>query len=113
MDLVYEIQNEDKGKSYIEKIEISGNTKTRDKVIRRELAVSPGEVFDMVRVKRSKGRLEQMQYFDKVETEIDPTDIPNRKNLIIGVEEGSTGNFELGAGFSSVDNLVGFWIREH
>ncbi|MCI0535239.1 MAG: outer membrane protein assembly factor BamA [Verrucomicrobiales bacterium] len=108
MDLVYEILNEDKGQSYIEKIEIRGNTKTRDKVIRRELAVSPGEVFDMVRVKRSKGRLEQMQYFDKVETEIDPTDIPDRKNLIIGVEEGSTGNFELGAGFSSVDNLVGF-----
>lgn len=108
MDLVYQILNEDKGKSYIEKIDIRGNTKTRDRVIRRELAVAPGEVFDMVRVKRSKGRLEQMAFFDKVDTDIEPTDIPNRKNLIIGVEEGSTGNFELGAGFSSVDNLVGF-----
>jgi outer membrane protein insertion porin family len=108
MDLAYEVVNEDKGQSYIEKIDIRGNTKTRDKVIRRELAVSPGEVFDMVRVRRSKGRLEQMQYFDKVDTEIEPTDIPNRKNLIIGVEEGSTGNVEVGAGFSSVDNLVGF-----
>ncbi len=108
MDLVYQILNEDKGKSYIEKIDIRGNTKTRDRVIRRELAVAPGEVFDMVRVKRSKGRLEQMAFFDKVDTDIEPTDIPNRKNLVIGVEEGSTGNFELGAGFSSVDNLVGF-----
>lgn len=108
MDLVYEINEEEKGKSFIEKIEIKGNTKTKDRVIRRELAVAPGEVFDMVRVKRSKGRLEQMNYFDKVETQVEPTDIPNRKNLVIDVEEGSTGNIELGAGFSSVDNLVGF-----
>ena len=108
MDLIYEIRDEDKGKSFIEKIEIKGNTKTKDKVIRRELAVAPGEVFDMVRVKRSKGRLEQMQFFDKIETEVDPTDIPNRKNLVVDVQEASTGNIELGAGFSSVDNLVGF-----
>ncbi len=107
VDLVYEIDGEDKGISKIEKIEIKGNTKTKDKVIRRELAVAPGDVFDMVRVKRSKGRLEQMRYFDKVETEIDPTAVPNAKNLIIDVEEGPTGNFEFGAGFSSVDNLVG------
>ncbi|MBM3831750.1 MAG: outer membrane protein assembly factor BamA [Verrucomicrobia bacterium] len=108
MDLVYEIRDEDKGKSFIEKIEIRGNVKTKDKVIRRELAVAPGEVFDMVRVKRSKSRLEQMNFFEKVETETDPTDIPNRKNLVVDVEEATTGNIELGAGFSSVDNLVGF-----
>ncbi|MBI4324118.1 MAG: outer membrane protein assembly factor BamA, partial [Chloroflexi bacterium] len=108
MDLVYEIQDESKGQSFIEKIEIQGNTKTKDKVIRRELAVAPGEVFDMVRVKLSKGRLEQMNYFDKVETEVDPTDVPNRKNLVIDVEEGTTGHMELGAGFSSIDSLFGF-----
>ena len=73
VDLVYQIDGEEKGISRIEKIEIKGNTKTKDKVIRRELAVAPGEIFDMVRVKRSKGRLEQMRYFDKVETEMDPT----------------------------------------
>jgi outer membrane protein insertion porin family len=107
VDLVYEIVGEDRGVSRIEKIEIKGNTRTKDKVIRRELAVSPGDVFDMVRVKRSQGRLEQMGYFDKVETEVDPTLVANRKNLIIDVEEGATGNFEFGAGFSSVDSLVG------
>lgn len=108
MDLVHRVYFEERGVSYVEKIEIRGNTKTRDKVIRRELAISPGEVFDMVRVKRSKGRLEQMGYFDKIETEIEPTDIPSRKNLVIGLEEGSTGNIEMGAGFSSIDSLVGF-----
>lgn len=108
MDVVYEIRDEDKGKSLIERIDIKGNTKTKDKVIRRELAVSPGEAFDLVRVKISKNRLEQMQYFDKVDTEVQPTDVPNRKNLVIDVEEGSTGHVELGAGFSSIDSLFGF-----
>jgi outer membrane protein insertion porin family len=108
MDIIYEIRDEDKGRSLIERIDIKGNTKTKDKVIRRELAVSPGEPFDLVRVKISKGRLEQMNYFDKVDTEVQPTEVPNRKNLVIDVEEGSTGHVELGAGFSSIDSLFGF-----
>lgn len=108
IDLVYEIRDESKGASLIERIDIQGNTKTKDKVIRRELAVSPGEKFDLVRVKISKSRLEQMNYFEKVETDIEPTDVPNRKNLVIDVEEGTTGHVELGAGFSSIDSLFGF-----
>jgi outer membrane protein insertion porin family len=108
MDIVYEIHDEEKGKSFIERIDIKGNTKTKDKVIRRELAVSPGETFDMVRVKISKSRLEQMSYFDKVEVDPEPTEIINRKNLVIDVEEGTTGHVELGAGFSSIDSLFGF-----
>ncbi len=61
MDLEFQI---DEGqKYYVEKIDIRGNLKTKDKVIRRELAISPGEVFDMVRVKISKQRLEGLQYF--------------------------------------------------
>jgi outer membrane protein insertion porin family len=106
MDLEYRV--EEGQKSYIEKIEIRGNTKTKDRVLRRELAVAPGEVFDMVRVKVSKARLEGLQYFEKVDARPEPTDIPNRKNLVIGVEEKSTGNVSLGAGFSSVDAVVGY-----
>ncbi len=106
MDLEFKL--EEGQKSYVEKIEIKGNTKTKDKVIRRELAVSPGEVFDMVRVKRSKQRLEGLQYFEKVDTRPESTDIPNHKNLVVGVEEKNTGNVSLGAGFSSVDSIVGF-----
>ena len=106
MDLDFQL---DEGqKSYIEKIEIRGNTKTKDKVIRRELAVSPGEVFDMVRIKRSKQRLEGLQYFEKVDTRPEATDVPSHKNLIIGVDEKNTGNLTLGAGISSVESLVGF-----
>jgi outer membrane protein insertion porin family len=95
-------------KFYVEKIEIQGNTKTKDKVIRRELAITPGETFDMIRVKVSKSRLEQMQFFEKVEAKEEGTDVPNRKNLVISVEEKNTGNIAVGAGFSSVDSLVGF-----
>ncbi len=106
MDLVYEIEESEK--SFIEKIEIRGNIKTKDKVIRRELAVSPGEPFDMVRVNRSKNRLEQMGYFEKVDAQPEPTDVANHKNLVIGVEEKNTGNLVLGAGFSTIDQVVGF-----
>jgi outer membrane protein insertion porin family len=108
MDLEFQIKEGQK--SYVEKIDIRGNLKTKDKVIRRELAISPGEVFDMVHLKISKQRLEGLQYFDKVDLRPEPTDPPiaGRKDLIVNVEEQSTGNFMLGAGFSSVDALVGY-----
>ena len=106
MDLQFRI---DEGqKNYIEKIEIRGNIKTKDRVIRRELAVSPGETFDMVRVRLSKQRLENLQYFEKVDARPEATDVANRKNLVVGVEEKNTGNLTMGAGFSSVDAVVGF-----
>jgi outer membrane protein insertion porin family len=107
MDLVYEI--EEGPKSYIEKIEIKGNTKTKDRVIRRELAVAPGEPFDMVRVKLSKRRLEGLRYFDRVEAQPEPTEIaPEQKNLVVTVNEMNTGNFSVGAGYSSLDSILGF-----
>lgn len=106
MDLEFKI---DEGKQYnIEKIEIHGNTKTKDKVIRRELAVSPGETFDMVRVKISQKRLEGLQYFEKVDARPEDTDVTLGKDLVIGVDEKNTGNISVGAGFSSVDAVVGF-----
>jgi len=106
MDLEFKF---DEGqKSYIERIEIRGNTKTKDRVIRRELAVAPGEVFDMVRVNLSKQRLEGLQYFSKVDVRPEATEITSHKDLIIGVEEQNTGNLTVGAGFSSIDALVAF-----
>ncbi len=106
MDVLYQIQEGEI--SHIEKVEIKGNTKTKDKVIRRELAVMPGEVYDTVKVKLSKARLEGLGYFQKVDTQPEDTEVMNRKNLVVGVEEKNTGNFTLGAGFDSVESLVGF-----
>jgi len=106
MDLVYRIEAGER--SRVEKIEIRGNTKTRNKVLRRELAIYPGEVFNMVRVQISEERIRGMQFFSRVETEVDPTEVPDRKNLVINVEEGSSGNFSVGAGFSSIESLFGY-----
>jgi outer membrane protein insertion porin family len=108
MDLEFQI---DEGRrTYVEKINIAGNIKTKDKVIRRELAIAPGDVFDMVHVKISKQRLEGLNYFEKVDMEPSPLDppVPGRKNLDVDVKEKNTGNLTFGAGFSSVDSLVGY-----
>jgi len=106
IDVTYSIEEGEK--DLIEKIIIKGNVKTKDRVLRRELAVYPGEVYDMVRVKISKSKLEGLEYFSKVDTQTQDTDVPNRKDLVIGVEERNTGNVTVGAGFSSVESLVGF-----
>jgi outer membrane protein insertion porin family len=108
MDLEFQVDEDQK--SYTQKVEIRGNLKTKDKVIRRELAIAPGDVLDMVHVKTSKQRLEGLQYFSKVDIRPEPIDppTPGQKNVVVNVEEQNTGNFTVGAGFSSVDALVGF-----
>ena len=106
MDVAINIKEGDT--NYIEKIEIKGNEKTKDRVIRRELAVYPGEVYNMVGVKISKQMLEQMEYFSKVDTTAEDTDIPNRKNLVFALQEQSMSSASIGAGFSSVESIVGF-----
>jgi outer membrane protein insertion porin family len=105
MDLTYDIQEGEK--CYVEKIIIKGNVKTKDRVLRRELAIYPGEVYDMVRVKISQQKLQGLEYFAKVDTQAEDTDVPNHKDLVIGVEEKSTGNFTVGASFNSEESLVG------
>ncbi len=106
MDITYTIREGEL--AYIELIEIRGNNKTKDKVLRRELAVNPGDIYNTVRVDRSMERLKNLGYFSKVEPRPEPTAIPNRKNLTINVEEQRTGNVTFGAGFSSIDSLIGF-----
>jgi len=111
MDLTYDVVEREK--SYIEKIEIKGNTKTKDRVIRRELSVAPGEVFDMVRVKRSAERLRGLNFFEDqygvdTQPERDRDLPPDRRNLVVAVREKNTGNIQLGAGFTSIDSLIGF-----
>lgn len=106
MDLVYDVSEGDK--VYIERIDIRGNTKTKDRVIRRELLVNPGEPFNKVMVKYSTNRIGLLNYFEKVNWSDEKTDVPNRRNLVLNVDEKSTGNVQVGAGLSTVENLVGF-----
>jgi outer membrane protein insertion porin family len=106
IDITYRI---DEGqRSYVERISITGNTRTKDKVIRREVLIAPGDVFNTVRVETSKKRLENLGYFSKVDTFPVDTPVEGRKNLDIQVEEKRTGSLNFGAGFSTVDSLIGF-----
>jgi outer membrane protein insertion porin family len=106
IDILYHIV--ENAQSYVEQIIIQGNNRTKDKVIRRELAVAPGQIYDSVRADQSKKRLENLQYFEKVDISPQDTTVPNRKNMVVTVEEKRTGSVTFGAGFSSVDSLLGF-----
>ena len=106
IDVHYKI--EEGVRSFVNRINIEGNTRTKDKVIRREVLVAPGDVFNTVRVDITKKRLDNLGYFAKVETYPEDTDIPGRKDLTILVQEKRTGSLSFGGGFSTVDQLVGF-----
>ena len=106
IDVHYSI--EEGVRSFVNRVNIEGNTRTKDKVIRREVLVAPGDVFNTVRVDITKKRLENLGYFAKVETYPEDTDIPGRKDLTILVQEKRTGSLSFGGGYSTVDALVGF-----
>lgn len=93
---------------YIRNIIIRGNNKTKDKVIRREVLVNPGEIMNEPRIERSENRLKNLGYFKTVRHYTEQANQPGTRDLVYDVEEQRTGNFMVGAGFSSVDNLVGF-----
>ena len=106
IDVHYKI--EEGARSFVQRINITGNTRTKDKVIRREVLVAPGDVFNTVRVETTKKRLENIGYFSKVETYPEDTEIAGRKDLTILVEEKRTGSLSFGGGFSTIDKIVGF-----
>lgn len=95
-------------KSTVRKINIRGNEKTQDRVIRRELVLTPGDEFNLVQVDTSKRRLETLQYFSEIDLFPSETGIAGQRDLNVNVTEASTGSVNFGAGFSSIDSLVGF-----
>jgi outer membrane protein insertion porin family len=106
IDVHYQIQ--EGGPSFVQRINIIGNTRTKDKVIRREVLIAPGDILNSVRVETTKKRLDNLGYFEKVETYPDDTGVAGRKDLTIEVQEKRTGSLNFGAGFSTIDQLVGF-----
>jgi outer membrane protein insertion porin family len=106
IDVHYIIQ--EGGPSFVQRINIVGNTRTKDKVIRREVLIAPGDILNSVRVETTKKRLDNLGYFAKVETYPEETGVAGRKDLTIQVEEKRTGSLNFGAGFSTIDQLVGF-----
>ena len=92
----------------VRSVEIQGNTKTRSTVIARELALGPGEVFDLARTRVSEARLRNTQFFEEVRVTPVSTTIPGQSDLRVTVKEGPTGQVSFGAGYSTVEGLVGF-----
>jgi len=93
---------------YIGRIDIQGNTRTQDRVIRREMSVMPGDVFNSLKIQRSKERLENTGFFETVGVTAAPGDGERNQNLTVDVAEGKTGQLSFGAGFSSIDGFIGF-----
>ena len=92
----------------VELVNISGNDKTLDKVIRRELVLAPGDVFSQDYLEVSRNRLMGLGYFETVDITPTAAATAHHTDINISLREKSTGSVNFGAGFSSIDNLVGF-----
>lgn len=104
MDITFKIS---KGNLvYIDRITIKGNTRTRDNVIRRELRIAEGGVFDSKALRESTQALQRLMFFEEVNITPEPSLDPDRMNVVVDVKEKSTGTFSIGAGYSSADNLI-------
>jgi outer membrane protein insertion porin family len=98
-------------KAYIERIEIRGNSRTRDYVIRREFDVSEGDAFNQVLIQRAKKRLEALNFFERVEVSTAPGSEPDQVVLVVDVVERSTGEFSIGAGYSTGGDTPGASVQ--
>jgi outer membrane protein insertion porin family len=90
----------------VDRIDVRGNTKTRDEVVRRELRQQEGEQFSGKGLRQGTSRVRRLGIFDEVKVESTKTDQPDKVNLVVDVKEGRTGTFSAGAGFSSEDSLL-------
>src|SRR5262249_44384027 len=90
----------------IDKIEITGNTKTRDKVIRRELQVQEQQQFAGSKLRRSQERLRRLGFFEDVNSTTRKAENEDRLDLLVDVKEASTGAFSAGAGISSGESFL-------
>ena len=88
-------------RAYVERIEIRGNNRTRDYVIRREFDVSEGDAFNQVLIQRAKRRLERLNFFQTVNITTVPGSQPDQVVLVVDVVEKSTGEFSIGAGYTT------------
>lgn len=86
---------------YIERIDITGNTRTKDKVVRRELRVAEGDAFDAAAIRRSRTRLTDLGYFNGVDITNAPGSAPDKAALTVAINEKATGELSFGGGYST------------
>ncbi|GAC1348480.1 MAG: outer membrane protein assembly factor BamA [Acetobacteraceae bacterium] len=111
VDLVFDIG--EGPRVYIERIDISGNTRTKDKVIRREFRIAEGDAFNAATVRRARQRLQDLGYFNSVQVQPSPGSTSDRAVLNTVVDEKATGELTLGGGYSTDSGaLVNVGLRE-
>src|SRR5690606_30863435 len=91
---------------HVDRIKITGNDKTYDNVIRRELRLQEQDTFSSSKMKRSQQLLERLGYFEEVNIATEPGAQPDEVNLLVNVREGSTGSFSVGAGYSTTNGAL-------
>jgi len=101
--VVYDISEGDL--KYLREIRITGNDVTKDEIIRRQMLLIPGERYDGSAVDESEKRINNTRFFEKVRITLDETDDELFTDLLVNVEEGKTGTFNFGAGYSTEDRL--------
>lgn len=105
IDLTY-VVNEG-ARVYIERIDVIGNVRTLDEVVRREFRLSEGDAFNTALLRRSRQRIQNLGYFEKVDLRTLPGSAPDKTRIEIEVAEKSTGELSFGAGFSTSDGPLG------
>src|SRR6202012_4674560 len=93
-------------RTYIERINVRGNTRTRDYVIRREFDLSEGDAYNRALVDRAERRLKNLDYFKTVKITTEPGSSSDRVVLIVDLEEKSTGDFSISGGYSTTDGAL-------
>lgn len=92
---------------FVDKINITGNTRTEDKVIRREFRIDEGDAFNAAKIRASRRNVENLNYFGKVDIQTEPSaEDENKANINVNVEEKSTGAFNVGVGYSTVNGAL-------
>jgi outer membrane protein insertion porin family len=105
INLVYVI--EEGARVYVERINILGNTRTRDHVIRREFDILEGDPYNRVLIDRAERRLNNLGYFKSVRITNEPGSAPDRVLVNVNVDEQLTGEFSVGGGYSTADGVIG------
>jgi outer membrane protein insertion porin family len=111
IDITFEVR--EGPRVFVERIDISGNVRTMDEVIRREFRFVEGDAFNAAKLRRSRQRIQDLDFFQKVSVEQVPGSAPDKAVVKVAVEEKSTGSLSIGAGFSTGSGFLGdFSIRE-
>jgi outer membrane protein insertion porin family len=105
IDIDYDIQ--EGPRVYVERINITGNTRTLDKVIRREFRLAEGDAFNTAKLRRSQQRLQNLGFFEKVDVSNRPGSTPDKTVIDVNVVEQSTGEISFGAGYSTSSGILG------